>query len=203
MTFTKQCTRCGEVKDTTEFSLRRNGDKTYVGPTCRPCDCIRMQEYRKDGTYKERRCPEKQREHNVRSAAKNKQKRRDGEDRARFIIEDARNGDRKFGRDCDLDRDFVESEITKGCSYCGSLARMTMDRIDNDLGHLKTNVAPACYRCNMIRRDMPHGAWMAIVPAIKAASDSGLFGDWYSVPVARKTKTRKDKIIAPAPTAAF
>ncbi len=194
MTSSKQCTRCGEVKDTAEFSVRRYGEKTYVGPTCRPCDSIRVKEYRKDGTYKTRRCPDKQREHNLRSAVKVKQKRRDGEDRARFIIADAKHGDRKFGRECDLDRDFVNAEIAKGCSYCGSHTRMTMDRIDNAVGHLKTNVVPACYRCNMIRRDMPHEAWMAIVPAIKAASDSGLFGDWYSVPMARKTNTRKDKI---------
>lgn len=33
----KQCIRCGEVKDETEFPINRYGDKTYRRNTCRAC----------------------------------------------------------------------------------------------------------------------------------------------------------------------
>lgn len=55
---------------------------------------------------------------------------------------------------------------------------MTMDRIDNSLGHLMSNVLPACIRCNYLRRDVPFEAWMVIVPSVKKAVEEGLFGTW-------------------------
>jgi hypothetical protein len=90
-----------------------------------------------------------------------------------------RNQDAKLGRDYDLDIDWVCEKITLPCSYCGlSDMRRTLDRIDNSVGHTKQNCVAACIRCNLIRGNMPHEAWMALVPSIKAVAKSGLFGDW-------------------------
>lgn len=69
--------------------------------------------------------------------------------------------------------------IANGCDYCGNHSiRMTMDRIDNSKGHTITNVVPACYRCNMIRGNMPYEAWLNMVPALKDTIEKGLLDGW-------------------------
>ncbi len=70
---------------------------------------------------------------------------------------------------------------------------MTLDRIDNGFGHTKSNVVPACYRCNLIRGSMPYNAWLNIVDAIRQTYELGLFGDWRKEPIAKKqTKNREN-----------
>jgi hypothetical protein len=58
---------------------------------------------------------------------------------------------------------------------------MTLDRIDNSIGHLMSNVNPCCYRCNYIRANMPYAAWLSIVPAIRATFELGLFAAWTKI----------------------
>ena len=90
-----------------------------------------------------------------------------------------RKQDAKTGREFDLDVDWICEKIALPCVYCGErVARRTLDRVDNALGHIKSNCVTACIRCNLIRGNMPHEAWMALVPSIKAVAESGLFGDW-------------------------
>ena len=95
-----------------------------------------------------------------------------------WIYVDSRSSDRKFGRANDLTRDFIREQLAVGeCSYCVERnLRMTLDRIDNDLGHLQTSVVIACIRCNYARRDMPYQAWLVVAPAMRAARQTGLFG---------------------------
>ncbi len=98
---------------------------------------------------------------------------------ARWIMVDSRKTDKKAGRQNDLTREFVDALIVGGCAYCGeNKLRMTLDRKDNSLGHLQSNVTPACVRCNYLRRDMPYDAWLEIAPAVREAKEKGLFGNW-------------------------
>ena len=95
------------------------------------------------------------------------------------ICTDSRKADRKKGLINDMTVDFVRGLIGDGCSYCGeSELRMTLDRIDNAVGHVTTNVVPACIRCNYMRRDMPHSAWLVLCPSVREARESGAFGNW-------------------------
>lgn len=55
---------------------------------------------------------------------------------------------------------------------------MTLDRIDNERGHVRDNVHPACYRCNVLRGNMPYHAWTIIAPAVRKAQEAGLFRNW-------------------------
>ena len=96
-----------------------------------------------------------------------------------MILTDARNSDKKHGRDNDLDKEWIREVVSAGCFYCGETSlRMTLDRIDNSVGHIKSNLHPACLRCNYLRRDMPFEAWMMLAPAIKTAREAGLFHGW-------------------------
>jgi len=95
------------------------------------------------------------------------------------IWKDTRAADLKRNRQNDLTKDFIAEQIAKGCSYCGEKdLRMTLDRIDNTLGHLQTNVVPACIRCNYVRKNMPYKAWLVVAQAMKQAREHGLFGNW-------------------------
>lgn len=97
--------------------------------------------------------------------------------------------DRRKGRECDLSLDFVRSELAKPCTYCGDAEGfICLDRLNSELGHLMTNVVPACERCNLIKKDMPQLAWEKIAPSVRIARESGLFGDWVGGPHARLRK---------------
>ncbi len=98
---------------------------------------------------------------------------------AAIIVTDSKNSDSKFGRDNNLTKETVTDLIHLGCSYCGEQElRMTLDRIDNSLGHTVENVVSACIRCNYARRSMPHAAWLCLISGLKEAREKGLFGNW-------------------------
>ena len=63
--------------------------------------------------------------------------------------------DKEKGLDNDLDIEFVKETYKQGCYYCGDKAirNMTLDRIDNTKGHLKSNCICACVQCNRSRQD--------------------------------------------------
>lgn len=64
--------------------------------------------------------------------------------------------DKKKGLACDLDAKwFAENIQNKRCFYCHRAnVRIGCDRIDNSIGHLKSNVVPCCGDCNRARGDM-------------------------------------------------
>jgi hypothetical protein len=97
----------------------------------------------------------------------------------RWILEDSRRSDKKKGLSNNLTREFIDLEISKGCSYCGEASiRMTLDRIDNTVGHLQSNVVPACIRCNLTRGNMPYKAWLFLVDSMRHAREAGAFDNW-------------------------
>ena len=109
--------------------------------------------------------------------------------RSKMIVRDSRGTDRKRGLDNDLDTEFVDWLVADGCSYCGDTSiKMTVDRLDNTKGHLKTNVVAACIRCNYVRRDMPLAAWKRVAEAMRVARTLNLFGDWVGGSTSRKTR---------------
>ena len=61
--------------------------------------------------------------------------------------------DKNKGLTSDIDRDFFDQITVDGCFYCGDKENLGLDRIDNKIGHLKTNVVACCYICNTARND--------------------------------------------------
>jgi hypothetical protein len=99
--------------------------------------------------------------------------------RVRTLVLDCRKADRRKGRENDLSEEFVEESLSRGCAYCGEAdLLMTLDRMDNAIGHTTVNVVAACERCNFVRRDMPYEAWLVVAPAMRRAREAGLFGTW-------------------------
>lgn len=146
----KICIRCNEKKTDGAFGKMRNGKRT---PTC--MKCYRGENYNEKIKLLRKKLPEK------------------------FIVEDSKRSDKKKCFKNDLDVNFVKSLISLPCSYCGETKlRMTLDRIDNAIGHLKSNVVQACIRCNYTRRDMPYEAWLFLINGMKMARQAGVFNEW-------------------------
>lgn len=181
------CCRCGEAKPREGYGTRTTPTgRSYRLTRCGTCEYKRKLE-------KEARNPEsaaiRNKRHQETQRAQHAARRLDPSWTARIIVKDARQSDRRKGRENNLTAEFVEKLIADGCHYCGDdQIRMTTDRIDNLIGHVETNVLPACIRCNMIRGSMPFEAWMVIAPSIREARISGLFGDWMSVPLMRQAQ---------------
>lgn len=56
--------------------------------------------------------------------------------------------------ECDLTSDEIFAFITQPCVYCGTVTdNRGLDRIDNNLPHIKGNVQTACTDCNLMRGD--------------------------------------------------
>jgi hypothetical protein len=174
---TKICSKCGKEKPLSEmYSIKRRtkkaGLKVYY---CRLCkSCRKKDQCDWDSAHRDQL-----REYHRDRYKDLSDERRNLIDQDKFIYWDSRKNDKKHGRDNNLTREYIRDLIKKGCLYCGDVnSRMTLDRIDNDIGHIIGNVVPACLRCNYLRRDMPYDAWMNMVPAIRDTFEKGLFGTW-------------------------
>ena len=166
-----RCNECGETEETVNFNTRVVNGRTYKRHLCSSCDSKRS------GRYPRNREVAKRAE--IKQANKRKQERKSNINTHNYIWVDSRRLDKKRGLENDLTKDFIASMLKMGCCYCGETeGRITLDRIDNKLGHTKANVVPACIRCNYFRCDMPHAAWLLIAEAMRKAKDLGLFGDW-------------------------
>lgn len=74
--------------------------------------------------------------------------------KASKMISSYQRKDKFKNRECDIDVDwFLDNILFKQCSYCDSQLLIGCDRVDNSIGHLKSNVIPCCYRCNATRNN--------------------------------------------------
>lgn len=47
-----------------------------------------------------------------------------------------------------------EALVSQRCRYCGAYEILGLDRVDNRLGYLPSNVVPCCSECNFMKRTM-------------------------------------------------
>lgn len=167
----KTCQGCGEDDQDKLVTFKRRG-KVYRRGWCGLCYREKKNLWRAANQDSIRRSREL-------SNRRRRERRARGENLQQIIWNDSRESDKKKGRENDLTKEFIAEQIAKGCSYCGETElRMTLDRIDNGIGHLQANVVPACIRCNYVRGNMPHKAWVVVARAMKRARKQELFGDW-------------------------
>ena len=179
MTLEKECASCATVKPVDQFQTTRISGKHYLRSKCAFC----TREY--DASLRAKRTSE----HANRRAQLSRTYRADLSKADRFIYADSRQSDERAGRENNLTREFIRQCISSGCSYCGETAlRITLDRKDNSIGHLTSNVVPACARCNFTRGNMPYEAWVLVAPGMRAAREAGTFGTWAGPRVGAKRK---------------
>lgn len=132
----KSCSKCGLIKDLSRFNKAARG---FLGvrSSCKACDSKYKKENR--DTNKSREASKKWRERNV-------------ERQRLYRYQEI---DKKKGHYCDLDIDFMNIMISKPCHYCGFVDPIGngLDRIDNSIGHVKSNCVTCCKVCNAARMD--------------------------------------------------
>jgi hypothetical protein len=166
----KDCTKCKETKAVEDYQWTTKRGVRYRRSDCKTCHNLQ----RAAGGYAKR-------------SAKLKEERASGARREYFIHIDSKGSDKKNGREYGLSEDMIRGLLSKECSHCGEEeGQMTLDRIDNDIGHVPENVVTSCYRCNMVRGSMPIEAWELFKPVMRAAREKGLFGSWASKPLRRR-----------------
>lgn len=180
------CKHCGLGEPDVTFYIKKQGERYYRRFICIGCDNIYKRKYprKEDAENRERK----------RKSTQGRIRRANETFRCRYILQDSQRSDKKKYRGNDLDREFIRKLIDEGCVHCADReARMTLDRINNNLGHLKTNVVASCMRCNYFRRDMPYDAWIMIAPKIRQARLLGLLDGWNPGTVKSQRKvTKKD-----------
>lgn len=74
---------------------------------------------------------------------------------------------RKKGRVWELSYDFFLSLWQKPCFYCGKdMEYIGIDRKDNAIGYIETNVVPCCFSCNRMKKQKPFDEFIAQCRAI-------------------------------------
>lgn len=174
------CTRCSIEQPSENFATFNYQGKTNRRSRCRSCENVTRGERRKRNPNAARLASRRSWErHKSRWNEKKRVSRQEDTNRHLIIWEDSRKWDNKKGLENDLTKEFIQQTISDGCSYCGEQdLKMTLDRIDNSKGHTQDNVIPACIRCNYMKRDMPHEAWLKLIDAIRSIRTLGLFGSW-------------------------
>ena len=167
----KVCTLCGEQRPLRHFALVKRPSGNFRRHSCNRC----WGERRYIGPKgDERRARDK-----ASSSERRRRRRRNPARRANIVLEDSKRSDRRHGRDNDLELEFVARTLDAACVYCSATdLKMTLDRIDNSIGHLQGNCVAACIRCNYVRRDMPYETWLVVAVGMKQAREAGLFGTW-------------------------
>ena len=59
----------------------------------------------------------------------------------------------KFDGECISESEFTEIS-NKNCFYCGVEGPNGIDRIDSDLGYIKSNCRSSCKHCNYVKGDL-------------------------------------------------
>jgi len=163
---TKTCRKCRLPWPLKSFTEYKPGQRRATCLSCRKQQDITQN-------------PERVKKERSKATSRVSDQRRNGQKVGQWILVDSRRSDRRRGLNNDLTRDFIDAEIAKGCAYCGeSSLRMTLDRKDNAIGHVVSNVVPACIRCNYARGAMPFEAWLCLASGMRLAREKGLFGYW-------------------------
>lgn len=173
----KKCNECLEVKELTEFYTKGQSatGSHYWEPSCKVCSRIRSNNRQKGKVF----TSEQKKKKSISSSAWAKRTRSNPDTRHVILWKEYRNVDRKRDMENDLSKEIIEEMIRHPCCYCGEDGtNMTLDRIDNGLGHCVGNVNTSCLRCNLVRGDMPYDAWMNIAPVMKETRTKGLFAGW-------------------------
>lgn len=176
----KTCSSCGQQKEAKDFRVRADGRRNQ----CKECFNAWRRAWRKKVGIPKLTPGQRKRKNFM-----TRKRRMDPARRAYIIVMDSSRNDDCKGRDNDLDIDFVEVLISKGCAYCGVSrddCQITLDRIDNNIGHLKTNVNPSCFTCNLTRGTMPYKAWLMVSRALREARTLGLLDGWSLQPIRRR-----------------
>lgn len=143
----RMCHRCKEAfPATNEFFGKDKSRPLGLAYECKPCHKYRKSLTRDDRTDRWSLMTDEQR-----VIAKARQKRYAKTDKGRAVF--LRQAYKRIDA-CDMTSKEVLDLIVMPCTHCGTTdIPRGLDRIDNNLPHIKSNVVPSCAPCNFARGD--------------------------------------------------
>ncbi len=156
---TRQCHRCkGVFLATADNFLRDKSRPLGLAYECKPCHRTRKAGRDNRSDRWANHTPEQR----AKAVARQYKYNRSEKGRACFLRQAYKRIDA-----CDMTVAEVLSLIRQPCVHCGTTdSPRGLDRIDNALPHLKSNVAPACAPCNFARGDRFSFAEMQEIGAV-------------------------------------
>ena len=117
----------------------------------------------------------------IMSPIRKEEKRRNSKNRAHWILVEIQKSDKNRNFSSSILQERTNTiKIDCGCSYCEAThIKMSIDRIDNNLGHTNENTVPSCLFCNIFRGNVDYKIWLQIIPYFKCLL-GGMFPVWTS-----------------------
>jgi hypothetical protein len=168
------CSVCENELELTETNFHKDSSRTCgFMYTCKPCEKKRTREkYLRNprvGRYKN--MTDEQKELKLVWARKY---RKTNKGKAIAYLKAYQSIDKKKNRICDFDQEYLIDSFSKPCSYCGYPSD-GVDRIFNNVGHIKENCLPSCKECNIARMDnFTYEEMLIIGQTIKKVKDARL-----------------------------
>lgn len=137
----RQCSDCKIIKslNSNNFGSSINCKFGY-DYKCRSCTSIRHKLFRGTEVQKQRVT-----KYNISYYEKDS-------GRAKNLLSNYKRYDKRKKYVTDITEEFLLNIFTMCCYSCGSREKLGLDRIDNSMGHIKTNCLPCCGPCNINRQ---------------------------------------------------
>lgn len=137
------CRKCGEEKDISMFVSHKQckHGKSHECKSCKDKSRVRWAGGKVE--YDRQRYERRKLAHQIERSERNHI----------YKMRSYIGSDKKKGLAHDIDEDFCLVQMSKPCYYCSHIDTPIngLDRIDNSIGHIKTNLIPCCQLCNMTR----------------------------------------------------
>jgi hypothetical protein len=163
----RKCLKCKiEKPATSDFFYRDKNRPLGIMYVCKICDKERTKLQDRVGRYGKMTDEQKK---TKRITCKKYSSTEKG--RAIHLQNAYRKNDIKKGRICDITTDDILIAYNSNCVYCGYKST-GFDRLDNSIGHIKSNCVPCCKECNIARMDnFTHKEMFLLGDAIKKIKD--------------------------------
>lgn len=144
----RKCVTCKEIKPASHEFFYKDKNR-YLGLMyrCKKCDSIRSSKQDRRDRWEKMTVEQKE--------LKQEATRRYGrtlKGKAINALKAYKDRDAEKGRENDLTQEDLINSIGTPCYYC-TYPSTGLDRLDNNIGHLKTNCVPACKECNIARNN--------------------------------------------------
>lgn len=171
----KLCSLCSISKLLKDFDSEKKGKFGRRG-RCKICEAARHKKYRENNRIQMRvrnqlryqnLSPEAKQTH-IQKKSSGNQKRYNYEVRKRYNTSDRgvylryRSDAHRRSRNYEfqLTFEFFAQLINSACNFCGKENCRGVDRLDNNVGYINSNVVPCCKRCNEMKSVIPVQEWL-------------------------------------------
>lgn len=142
----KVCKICGDEKSCDDFHKMKKG-LNGVRTTCKLCRKIEKEEYQSRDYVIEK---------NKKYYQDNKETIRERTNKHRHTLNGQYHQYKKSAKKRGIEFNLLELDCLPYfnglCYYCNDkFTGVGIDRVDNSIGYIKTNLVPCCYRCNIMK----------------------------------------------------